>query len=66
MNANDKERMLTHLRTWYRSHVQSMDYYSERENNSASDYHEKQLRNIEWMAETIKAIQVDEGTEVPF
>lgn len=66
MGTNDKERMLSHLRIWYRSHARSMEYNTEKGYDAAAEYHEKQMRNIIWMAETIKAIQVDEGTEVPF
>lgn len=66
MTSADKDRILNHLRSWYRSHSQSVEHFSECGNEKATDYHKKQLQNLEWMAKIIKEVKVDNSNDCPF
>lgn len=66
MTSADKDRILNHLRSWYRSHTQSVKHFSECGNEKAADYHNKQLQNLEWMAKIIKEVEVNNSNDCPF
>ena len=66
MTSADKDRILNHLRSWYRSHSQSVEHYDECGNEKAADYHRKQLQNLEWMAKIIKEVEVNNSNDCPF
>lgn len=66
MTSADKDRILNHLRSWYRSHAQSVEHYNECGNEKAADYHKKQLENLKWMAGIIKEIKVKNSDDCPF
>ena len=66
MTSSDRDRILNHLRSWYRSHSQSIEHFSECGNEKAADYHKKQLQNLEWMAKIIKEVKADDSNDCPF
>ena len=65
ITSSDKDRILNHLRAWYKSHAQSVEHFVETGNNKAMEYHRKQMENICWMAEQIKSIKT-KGGDCPF
>ncbi len=66
MTSADKDRILNHLRSWYRSHSKSIAHFTEVGNEDATSYHRKQLENLEWMAKIIKEVKVDNSDDCPF
>ena len=66
ITLSDKDRMLAHLRSWYKSHAQSLAHYADAGNDKATEYHRRQMENLEWMANLIKSLDTEEGIEVPF
>ena len=66
MTSVDKDRMISHLRSWYKSHSQSVEHFEEVGNTKAVEYHKKQMENICWMADIIKTIKTKDGDDCPF
>lgn len=66
MTSSDKDRMLNHFRSWYKSHAQSVEHFTEAGNSKAVEYHQKQLENLEWMAKIIKSIKTEKSKDCPF
>ena len=66
MTSSDKDRMLNHFRSWYKSHAQSVEHFTESGNDKAVEYHKKQMDNLEWMAKIVKSLDTEEGIDCPF